>query len=166
MAARNRPHGTRAITRAASSLPESRLILVGDGPTRPAMETLAGRLGISGRIEFTGAVPNDRLDYRRFDFAVLSTRYEGHPLTLLEAMARGLAIVATDVPGVNEVVRHGVEGLLVPPQDPRALAAAMAVLANDPAGRERMGRAGRLRVERDFDLDQWPERLIRLYNSL
>jgi glycosyltransferase involved in cell wall biosynthesis len=99
-------------------------------------------------------LPGHRADARALldaaDVFVLPSRHEGMPLALLEAMDAGLPVVATRVPGCTEVVVDGVTGLLVPPGNPPALAAAIARLLADPALRRRMGRAGRLRYLESF----------------
>src|SRR5262249_9682148 len=100
------------------------------------------------------------------DLFVLSSRSEGISLTLLEAMATGLPIVATDVGGNREVVLHGETGLLVPPQSPQELAAAMQQLLSQPISAAHMGNAGRQRVEHEFDLRAVVSRYEELYLSL
>lgn len=123
------------------------LVLVGDGPERPALERQAAEAGLADRVQFAGF----RSDPGRFLAAasvfVLSSRFEGMPNALLEAMAAGLAVIVTDAsPGPLEVVEHRRTGLVVPAQDPRALAAAMQELAADPGLRQRLGQAARDRI--------------------
>lgn len=107
-------------------------------------------LRAEGAVEFPGHQADVAALYAQADIAVLPSHREGLPKSLLEAMACGLPIVATDTSGCREVVAEGVNGLLVPVRDPRALADAILRLARDPALRARMGAAGRARVEREF----------------
>lgn len=94
-----------------------------------------------------------------------STYREGVPKTLLEAAACARPIVATDVPGCREVVRHGETGILVPPHDLGRLAAAIGALAGDPALRRTMGRAGRALIERDFAEQIVARETLALYRT-
>ena len=136
--------------------------LVGDGPERDTLQAQAQDLGVSDRLRCLGF----RSDPERFlaDAAVfvLPSRFEGMPNALLEAMAAGLAVIVTDAsPGPLEVVEPGVSGLVVPSDDPIALAAAMQELAADPERCRRMGAAARARIAA---LD-WPQ-LEPLWRSI
>lgn len=104
-------------------------------------EGLAQRLKLAGQVRFLGYEPQVAELLKRNQIFVLSTRWEGMPLALVEAMAAGCACVATLVPGVEGVLEHGRTGLLVPPEDPPALAAALHRLLSDPAEAERLGNA-------------------------
>ncbi len=105
--------------------------------------------------------------WRRAAIAVFPSTYgEGVPKALLEAASCGRAIVATDMPGCRDVVRHGETGLLVPPHDADALAAALATLAADPARRRAMGEAGRRLVEREFGEAGVAQQTLALYDRL
>jgi len=116
------------------------LVLVGDGPERAALADLAAELGLAARVRFTGLVPDPGRIVRRAALFVMPSRYEGFPNALLEAMACGLAVIAVDCPsGPREIVDHERNGLLVPPEDPKALAAAMDRLMADEAVRRRLG---------------------------
>lgn len=99
------------------------------------------------------------------DIFVLSSRQEGFPITILEAMAAGKPIVATDVGGCAEAVVHGETGLIVPPEDPPGLAEAIASLLADPDRARAMGEAGRRRVEREFTVDRMVEQHLALYEQ-
>ena len=118
-------------------------------------------------IEWLGQVKDVREVWRRAAIAVLPTSYgEGVPLALLEAAACERAIVATDTPGCRDVVRNGETGLLVPRNDAAALMEAIAMLAADPARRQRMGRAGRALVEREFAAPLIAEQTLALYREM
>ncbi|MHB8470405.1 MAG: glycosyltransferase family 4 protein [Gaiellaceae bacterium] len=121
------------------------LLVAGDGEERSALEAAAG-----GRVRFLGAVPRARtLElFRAADAAVLSSRWENFPHALVEALAVGTPVVATDVGGVPEIVEDGVNGLLVAPGDPAALAAAIGRLVSDPELRGRLAAAAAPSVAR------------------
>ena len=101
---------------------------------------------------FTGFLETPARMQPVLDLYVASSRKEGLPLSILEAMAAGLAVVATDVPGHRDVVVPGETGVLVPPEDPAALAEAVAALLMDPVRRKNLGQAGRERVRQDFSI--------------
>jgi glycosyltransferase involved in cell wall biosynthesis len=146
--------------------------LVLAGPTDPDNrdsldENVLSALAAEPGIEWLGRVADVRTVWRRAAIAVLPSTYgEGVPKALLEAAACERAIVATDTPGCRDVVRSGETGLLVPPHDIGALAEALAALASDPARRRAMGRAGRLRVEREFGEGLVAREVAALYRSL
>src|SRR5205085_12319852 len=99
----------------------------------------------------------------RHDLFVLPSRSEAFPNALIEAMASGLPVVATDVGGIPEVVRPGINGQLVPPDDVGALADAVLALMDDPAGAAALGQAARAEVERHYTIDRMVERFEQLY---
>jgi colanic acid/amylovoran biosynthesis glycosyltransferase len=134
--------------------------LLGDGELRPVLAREVARLGLRDRIVFHGnRTQRDVLAVlRASNVCVLATvrasdgKQEGIPNVLKEAMSCGLPVVSSQISGIPELVEDEVSGLLVPPQNPEALADALMRLAMDHALRDRMGRAGRARIERDFDL--------------
>ncbi len=141
-----------------------RLILVGDGRLRRSLERAARRFP-PGRVVFEGQVEHERLPryYASADvFCTPARGSESFGLVLLEAMAQGVPIVATDIPGYRSVVTHESEALLVPPRDPGALARALGSLLRDPARRERLGAAG-LRTAARYGWDSIAERLEAIY---
>jgi glycosyltransferase involved in cell wall biosynthesis len=146
-------HGTmlRAFARVRAVRPRARLLLVGYGVLREELEQLARDLGIAGDVVFTG-MRSDVTDLLAAgDVAALSSREECAPQALLEAMAVGVPVVATAVGGVPEMVESGSTGLVVPPEDPDALAGAVLGLLEDPARRAALGRAGRRAAAERFD---------------
>lgn len=162
--------GIEILLEALAALPAAlhwRYEHVGSGPLRAALETKAERLGIARRIRWRGALPQDQVvaAYREADLLVLASRIapdgdrDGLPNVLLEAGAEELAIVVSRIAAIPELIEDGVNGRLVPPDDPRALAAALAELIADPAARRRLGRAARERVLADFAMDTGLERL-------
>jgi len=129
-----------AFAAVARTRPQLRLVLVGDGDERPACERRAAALGVGGRVEFTGYCTDVPAQLARADAFVLPSTNENFPLALIEGMGAGLACVASRVGAVPELLAGGT-GLLVPPADVAALAAAMASLAEDPGLAPRLGRA-------------------------
>ncbi|MGI6415821.1 MAG: glycosyltransferase [Thermoguttaceae bacterium] len=145
----------------ADERPDFRLEIAGDGPCRSDLTRLAADLGLSRHVCFHGETHDVAALLARASLFVLPSLQEGISLTLLEAMARGLPVVATRVGGNPEVVEEGVTGLLVPPQNPTSLAVAVVRLASDPARAQEMGQAGRQRVESLFDV----RRMVRQYEA-
>jgi len=126
------------------------LRLAGDGDERAALEARAAGLGLGDRVEFLGALGRDEVLalFRRADAAILSSAWENFPHTVVEALAVGTPVIATAVGGVPEVVTDGENGLLVPPGDPAALAAAIRRFFAEPELRERLRAAAAPSVER------------------
>jgi glycosyltransferase involved in cell wall biosynthesis len=146
-----------------------RLLIAGDcDPANPASISAAEIEDWRRRpgLELLGHVSGIEKVWRRAHVAVLPSRREGLPKSLLEAAAFGRPIVATDVPGCREIARHDVNAFLVPPDDPVALADAIAVLARDPALRSRLGAAGRAMVEAEFSSARIGTDIVSLYDSL
>ena len=125
---------------AVAEVPEVDFELAGDGDQRAALEARARELGLDGRIRFLGPLSRDEVLalFRRADAALLSSAWENFPHTLVEALAVGTPAIATSVGGVPEIVTHGENGLLVPPGEPGALAAAIRRFLADGALRERL----------------------------
>ncbi|MGB9181932.1 MAG: glycosyltransferase [Pyrinomonadaceae bacterium] len=136
-----------AFSRAGDGLKEWRLAVVGDGRLRDTLRARAEDLGIAGRVDWHGIVEDPHAFYREACIFALPSRVEGTPNALLEAMSCGLPVVVSDgAPGPLELVEDGVTGLVVPVNDPSALAAALRRLAGDKALRRRLGEAARARV--------------------
>jgi colanic acid/amylovoran biosynthesis glycosyltransferase len=142
-----------------SELPELDVEIVGGGPLAEELEGRARRSGVSDRIHFLGPQPADVVDaaFRRASLVVLPSRIDEHgdrdgmPTVLVEAMARGVPVISTELVGIPELVRDGETGLLVAPEDPAALAAAIARLAGDPPLARELGARGRGLVATRFD---------------
>jgi glycosyltransferase involved in cell wall biosynthesis len=141
--------------------PPARLVLVGDGPERAGLEARAARPDLAARVHFEGWRDDPHVALGAADLFVLPSLREGLPLALLEAMAAGVAAIATNVGGVPAAA-HGV-ALLTPPADAPALAGALASLASDPKRRGELARAARERVRADYDADRQVRRLEGLY---
>jgi glycosyltransferase involved in cell wall biosynthesis/uncharacterized membrane protein len=140
-----------------------RATFVGEGPALSEIATIIEMQGLEGKVELLGARGDVRELLASSDVFVLSSRSEGHPVSLLEAMAAGLPVVATDVGGVAESVVHGQTGLLVPAGDVTALAAALERLVDDEQLRRRLGTAGRVRACELFDLARFRSSHLELY---
>jgi glycosyltransferase involved in cell wall biosynthesis len=140
---------------------------IGDGPLRAELAAQSARLGLAERVRWAGALAQDRVleAYRAADLFVLASRIapdgdrDGLPNVLLEAGAQELAAVASRVEAVPELIEDGRNGRLVPPDDPQALARALARLIADPAARLRLGRAARARVLEGFGMADGVDRL-------
>jgi glycosyltransferase involved in cell wall biosynthesis len=149
-----------AVVRSLQRLEGVTAVVVGDGPERGALESLALRLGVADRLVITGWVEDPRGYLAMMDVFVLPSRFEGLPLAVLEAMHAGRAVVATDVGSVSEAIEHGRTGLLVPRGDAEAFTNAVATLLADRQLREAMGARARdvaaegfssARMARDFE---------------
>ena len=143
-----------------------KLSIVGDGPLLPAVREQVARLGLGDAVWLPGARADIKDLLHGFDVFVLPSLAEGTPVSMLEAMACGLPVVASRVGGIPEVVDDGVQGLLVPVGDLDALAQALARYAADPLLRAAHGRAGRARVEERFSMRAMLAAYGALYDSL
>jgi glycosyltransferase involved in cell wall biosynthesis len=156
----------RAFQITANRHPRARLVLVGDGELRRDLEADVAELGIEHRVFFLGSRHDVPQLLSTFDVFVLSSYTEGLAVTLLEAMAAGLPVVATDVGGNREVVRDGETGVLVPARDTEKLAEAMAGMIADPDRAKRMGASGRERARSVFGIDAMVARYQERYEHL
>ncbi len=147
-------------------IPEAHWVLVGDGELRGELEGQCRRLGLEGAVHFPGWQERVPEHLALFDLFVLPSLGEHFGRVVLEAMAMAKPVVATDAGGVPEIVLHGQTGILVPPADPTAMAAAVVNLLQDRAMADRLGQAGRRRVESEFSLARHVEAMEALYTSL
>ncbi|MEU0430039.1 GT4 family glycosyltransferase PelF [Streptomyces sp. NPDC006290] len=159
----------RAFALVRAELPDARLRLFGGTPRggesyRERCEAMAAELGHADAVTFEGRVDDIKDAYAAGNIVMLSSISEGFPFTLIEAMSCGRATVSTDVGGVREAV--GDSGLVVPPRDPGAMAAAALELLGDPGRRRSMGEAARLRVIEQFTLRQTVETFRTIYLEL
>ncbi len=141
------------------------LRLVGDGEDRASLERQSRRLELENHIIFEGAVNQDRIRelYARADAFAIPSFAEGIPVVLMEAMAMEIPCVTTRITGIPELIEHGRDGLLTAPSDVGGLADAIAKLMDDPQLRQRLGKNGRQRVLRDYDLSINVERLAGIF---
>jgi glycosyltransferase involved in cell wall biosynthesis len=155
-----------AVPRILQSVPETVFVCAGDGPQRDNLTRSLRERGLTDRVHLLGLrgdIPNV---LKSIDVFVLPTLEEALGTSFLEAMAMGKPVIGTWVGGVPEVVRHGVNGLLVAPNDPEGLAEATARLLQDPARGRAMGSEGRRMVESEFTVQRMCQRMHDLYRSL
>jgi glycosyltransferase involved in cell wall biosynthesis len=163
--------GFDVLLHALRHVPQASLLLIGSGECADDLRILAQELGVDKRVDFAGFVPDDVLAnaYASADVLCLPSleRSEAFGVVLLEAMRASVPVIASDIrgSGIGYVVRHGATGLLVPPGEPVALAAALTQL-QDPALRQRMGNAGRQRWREEFTLNRTTERVLGLYRDV
>jgi glycosyltransferase involved in cell wall biosynthesis len=151
-----------------------RLRIIGEGPERVRLTSMVKTHGLQDRVTLEGTLTHADLPaaYAESDAVVVpsvqdsSGDRDGLPNVVLEALACGRAVVASDISAVGSAIDDGETGLLVPPDDAAALAAALERLAHEPALREQLGRDGRARVERDFEVGRCTERLHQLLTSV
>ena len=141
-------------------------LLAGSGPERPSLEAMARELGIWERVIFLGHRDDIPDLLACSDLFVLPSIYEGLPLSILEAMDAGKAVVATAAGGTPELVREGETGFLVPKRDPAALACAIRRILSDPELNHRMGKAGRVRVQQEYSVKNMVQRITQTYEEL
>jgi glycosyltransferase involved in cell wall biosynthesis len=153
----------RALARVRAGGHRFRASFVGDGPEARDVAAEIRALALESEVELCGARPDVGAVLARSDVFVLASRSEGGPISILEAMAAGLPVVASDVGGVREQVADGLTGMLVPPGDPDALAAALERLLADPELRRRLGAAGLERARERFDLPRLRAEHLELY---
>jgi len=156
-----------AFSQVHEKLPHAHLWIVGDGPLRPQIEESLATLHLEGSVHLLGMRRDVPQILRATDVLVLSSKgWEGLPLTVLEAMASSLPVVASDVGGTREAVVDGETGLLFPPLDVTALVRHILTLAADPALAQRMGRRGQARVQEFFTLQRMARETAALYEQL
>ena len=155
--------GVDVAVRALGALPDDTvLVVLGEGPERPALERLARELGVERRVFLPGRVPDVAAWLRRASVLVHPARWEGFGLGVLEAMLAGLPVVASNVSSLPELVLDGQTGVLVPPDDPVALAAGAARALDQPG----LGEAGLRRARAEFSVARMADRTVELYRSL
>lgn len=143
-----------------------RFVLAGSGPLRAELEREARSLGLETRLRFLGYVPDTRTVFGACDMLMMTSDYEGLPLTLLEAMATGVPSVCSSVDGIREIIRDGETGLLAEPGSEEAFISQALRLINDPGLRLRIVKAARERVERDFDAARMAAAVEAVYRRL
>lgn len=147
-------------------VPAARFLIVGDGELRQTLEQQTAALGLTDAVRFLGwRADIDRL-YGDIDVVALTSRNEGSPVALIEAMAAGVPVVSTEVGGVADVVEHGVSGLLAPMDDAAGIARHILTLLSDPDLRRTMGQHGRVKVAATYDAGRLVSDIETLYEDL
>jgi glycosyltransferase involved in cell wall biosynthesis len=146
--------------------PQAQLIIVGSGYLQTQLECIAKERGIAASVEFAGLQSDVPAQLHRGGLAVLPSRWEGMPNALLEAMACGLPSVATRVSGSEDIIQHGVNGLLVESEDYQGMAQALLTLLRDPVLAQKYGQAAHGTVERHYSLERVMDRYIELYQRI
>ena len=146
--------------------PEVRFLIAGDGDLKTELKAQAERAGVSQKVSFLGYREDIPAVLNIFDIFVLPSLWEGLPVVLIEAMAAGKPIVASDVDGNVEVIGEKEAGIAVPPRNPGALSEAILALIRTPSRRERMGRKGRERAEKIFDVRIMVRKYEELYDLI
>jgi len=145
---------------------EARLVIVGSGPIQSQLERMAGELGIVDSVEFVGLQSDVPAQLHRGAIGVLPSRWEGMPNALLEAMACGLACVATRVSGSEDVIQHGTNGLLVESEDYMGMAEAILTLLQNPETASCYGQAACKTIAQDYSLEYITDRYTEIYRRL
>ena len=158
--------GLETAVRALAAVPEATLLVLGEGPERPALESLASSLGVRDRLVLPGRVGDVAALYRRADLVVHPARWEGFGLAMLEAMLAGKPVIAARAGSAPELVDDGRTGLLIQVDDSGALSQAVGELLADRERAETMGRAGLDRAHDEFSVARMAERTIALYDTV
>jgi len=158
-------HLIAAMPAIVAAMPDVRLVIVGEGELRQELEQQAARLGVRERVVFAGHRNDVLRFYAIFDVFVMSSVMEGVGGAMLEAMAMRCPVVTTAAGGMPEVVRDGVNGLLVPPANPQALAQAVIRMFTDAELRQRCVAAGRRTITEDFCTDRMVEKTLAAYRA-
>jgi sugar transferase (PEP-CTERM/EpsH1 system associated) len=156
----------RAFARVRTRFPAAHLVLVGDGPMRATLESLAADLGVAGAVHFAGYQDRPERYLHVMDLFALTSRMEGMPLAILEAWAAGRPVIASAVGGVPDLVRDGVSGVLFPSGDETALVGALESLIAAPDRARSLADAGRKEVETRYDLGRMAREYEQHYQEL
>ncbi len=159
-------YALRAFAQVAKKFPQAELVIVGDGPLRRSLEAELLPFGLQGRVRFLGWRPDAASLMAGFDLLLVPSLWEGFGLVLLEAMAQAVPVIASDVSAIPEIVVHSETGLLVPPRDVDALAAALSTLLADHALRRHFGMMAQERLEHHFTAQRMVDQTIALYHQL
>ena len=159
-------HLIAAVARVVRQLPDTRLVIIGEGELREPLERQIRELGLERHALLAGFRTDAIGLLKTFDLFAMSSVTEGLGSVVLEAMTCARAVVGTRAGGIPEVVQHGKTGLLVPPHDEPALAAAILDLLRDPARRAAMGAAGRARVVAKFSVEKMVQATLHVYQNL
>jgi glycosyltransferase involved in cell wall biosynthesis len=155
----------RAAAQVAGTISHVRFVVVGDGPDREELEALIDHLRLRSFLSMLGRRNDMPAQYASFDLLVSSSRKEGLPIAILEGMAAGLPLIATNVGDVPSVVRNDETGILLPPGDPAALVAAIVDLLRNREKRRRLGSAARQLVESEYSAERMANEYLDTYKA-
>lgn len=155
-----------AMPRVLAAEPKAHLFILGEGALRPALEQQVAELGLEDSVTLTGFRADVAQWLAFFEVFVMASHLEGLCTSVLDALAMGLPVVATKAGGLPEIVEHETTGLLVPPKEPAPLADALVRLLRDGNLRQRLGQAGRQRVEERFTAERMVEGTLGVYDEV
>jgi glycosyltransferase involved in cell wall biosynthesis len=162
--------GLDILLQAVSELRSNRLLdcvaIVGDGPLLPMLREKAKQLAIENRVCFLGARNDVNTLLQQSKLFVLPSRWEGLPLSVLEAMAFGIPVIASNVGGIPEVITHGVNGLLVKPEAPKILAEAIEKLLSNRKLARTLGHTARKHILTHYSIEEYTNSIFDLYNEI
>jgi L-malate glycosyltransferase len=147
-------------------LPDVHLVVVGDGPERPALEEWAVAHGVASQVRWTGFLEDPSPFYLQADALLMLSAFEAFPYAVLEAMAHGLPVVGTRVGSVPEAITHEQDGLLLPARDLESVSAAVRRLQADPAWRKQLGQRARQTVRERFTVETMTDRLLNVISQV
>jgi glycosyltransferase involved in cell wall biosynthesis len=154
------------VSEIARTYPDVKILIVGDGPLRQRLEALSKELGVRDNVIFAGFRSDIKEILSAIDILVIPSILEGFPMITLEAMAMAKPIIATNIDGITEQIADGVNGILVPPKDPSALAKAVMQVLNDKELARTMGLVAREKVEQEFSVEKMVSETEKVYLSL
>ncbi len=143
-----------------------KFLIVGDGPERQNLEKTAASQNLTGRIQFCGFVNDMEPIYQSLDLLVISSKTEGIPLVVLEAMKHAIPVVSTRVGGIPEIIEDGIDGMIVEPNDPRAIAAAIEILLKDTDRYREISRNAQAKIASAFNRSNWIGNIEHIYHEL
>jgi glycosyltransferase involved in cell wall biosynthesis len=159
-------HLVAALPTLVSKVEDAHVVIAGEGPLRAALEEQARALWVQQRLSMPGYVNDVHGFYRSVDALVMPSVEEGLGSSVLEALCVGLPVVVTSAGGLPEIVRDGIDGLVVPPRDPSGLAAALTTVLTDSAARAKFAAAGPRRVDGAFGVDRMVRETIDVYEEV
>jgi glycosyltransferase involved in cell wall biosynthesis len=162
----HRQKGIEFLLQAATRVPDAVFVIVGEGPAREALEAQARELRVQDRFVFLGQRDDVPDLLASCDVFVLPSLWEGLPLSILEAMAANKPVIATNVGGTPEAITNGETGLLVPPEDPTALATAIQSVLHDPEFARGLAARGRAHVRQEFSVETMVSRITAIYEEV
>jgi glycosyltransferase involved in cell wall biosynthesis len=156
----------KAIPRVINTFPSARFVIVGDGPLKKDLELKSIELGVKDKIIFTGFRNDIKEILASMDMLIIPSLREGSPMITLEAMAMAKPIIASDIDGIKEQLEHRKNGLLIPPENPDALAESILFLLKNKETALTLGQAAKKRVEEEFTIERTVKETILLYKEL